>query len=358
MLKTPENENRIVVGISHGDINGISYEVIIKSCLDLRILELFTPVVYGLSKVASYHRKLLNIPDFSFQIIHKAEQASIKRSNLVNLHEREIKIDLGESTPIAGEQALLAIDTAIEDLKKGIIDVLVTAPVNKHNVQSVCNEPFTGHTEYLANKLGAKEHLMFLVSQQLRVGLVTGHIPLSQVAESINDELIFHKLRLMDASLKKDFAIRRPKIAVLGLNPHAGDDGLLGTQEKDIIIPAIHRANEEEMMVFGPFPADGFFASRQFHEFDGVLAMYHDQGLIPFKTMAFESGVNFTAGLPYVRTSPDHGTAYNIAGKDQASPDSMRAAIYLACDIYNNRLMWDEINKNPLAIGKMEKESQ
>jgi 4-hydroxythreonine-4-phosphate dehydrogenase len=357
MIQTPDNDKRILIGITQGDINGISYEVIIKSLIDQRILELFTPVVYGLSKVASYHRKLLNIPDFSFQIIHRIDQATTKRPNLFNLHEKEIKIELGESTQVAGEQSLLSINTAVEDLKKGAIDVLVTAPINKKNVQSVCNEPFTGHTEYLANKLGTKEHLMFLVSKQLRVGLVTGHIPISRVSESISAERVLSKLRLMNASLKMDFAIRRPKLAVLGINPHAGENGLLGTEENDIILPAIRKANDEEIMAFGPFPSDGFFASRQYQEFDGILAMYHDQGLIPFKTLAFDEGVNFTAGLPYVRTSPDHGTAYSIAGKDKASADSMRAAIYLACDIFDNRLMWNEINKNPLAFGKMEKES-
>jgi 4-hydroxythreonine-4-phosphate dehydrogenase len=357
MIRTAENENRIVVGISHGDINGVSYEVIIKSCLDQRILELFIPVVYGLSKVASYHRKLLNIPDFSFHVIHRADQASPKRPNLLNLNDKEVKIDLGESTELAGELSLLSIDAALEDLKKGIIDVLVTAPVNKHNVQSASKEPFTGHTEYLADKLGATDQLMLMVSDSLRIGLVTGHIPISEVAQSISIERILKKLSLMETSLLQDFAIRKPRIAVLGLNPHAGDHGLLGNQEQEIIIPAIEKASSEGMLVFGPFPADGFFASRNYQQFDGILAMYHDQGLIPFKTLAFENGVNFTAGLPYVRTSPDHGTAYDIAGKDLASPDSMRAAIYLACDIYNNRLMWNEINKNPLAFGKMEKES-
>jgi len=357
MIKISDTENRIVVGISHGDINGISYEVIIKSCLDQRILELFTPLVYGLSKVASYHRKLLNIPDFSFNVIHRSDQLNIKRPNLLNLHDREVKIDLGESTLLAGELALLSLNAAIQDLKKGVIDVLVTAPLNKANVQSVSNEPFTGHTDYLASKLGASDPLMLLVSNSLRVGLVTGHIPISSVAQSISTELILKKLSIMENSLRKDFAIRKSRIAVLGLNPHAGDNGLLGTQEQDIIQPAINKAKNEGMLVFGPFPADGFFASRQFNEFDGILAMYHDQGLIPFKTLAFESGVNFTAGLPYVRTSPDHGTAYDIAGKDQATPESMRAAIYLACDIFNNRRMWEEITRNPLAIEKMEKDN-
>ena len=357
MIRTPENENRIVVGISQGDINGISYEVIIKSCLDQRILELFIPVVYGFTKVASFHRKLLNIPDFSFNIIHRAEQASLKRPNLINLNDREVKIDLGESTQLAGELSLLSINAAIEDLKKGAIDVLVTGPINKNNVQSATNEVFTGHTEYLASMLGATDQLMLMVSGSLRIGLVTGHIPLGEVAQAISIERILQKLALMEASLLQDFAIRKPRIAVLGLNPHAGDHGLLGNQEQEIILPAIKKASSEGMLVFGPYPADGFFASRQYQQFDGILAMYHDQGLIPFKTLAFENGVNFTAGLPYVRTSPDHGTAFDIAGKDLASPDSMRAAIYLACDIYNNRLMWNEINKNPLAIGKMEKES-
>jgi len=357
MIRTSENENRIVVGISHGDINSISYEVIIKSCLDQRIIELFTPVVYGLSKVASYHRKLLNIPDFSFNIIHRADQANVKRPNLLNLHEKEIRIDLGESTPVAGEQALLSLNTAIEDLKKGLIDVLVTAPVNKQNIQSVSTDPFTGHTDYLAARLGGAEPLMLMVSDSLRIGMVTGHIPLGDVAGVLSNELVSKKIAILEASLKKDFAVRRPRIAVLGLNPHAGDKGLLGTQEQDILQPAINKAQNEGSLVFGPFPADGFFATRQYQAFDGILAMYHDQGLIPFKTLAFESGVNFTAGLPFVRTSPDHGTGYDIAGKDQASPDSMRAAMYLACDIFNNRQMWQEINRNPLAIGKMEKES-
>ena len=357
MIRTPENENRIVVGISHGDINSISYEVIIKTCLDLRILELFIPVVYGSSKVASFHRKLLNIPDFSFHVIQRADQASPKRPNLLNLHDKEVKIELGESTEIAGELALLSLDSALEDLKKGAIDVLVTAPVNKNNIQSVRKEPFTGHTEYLAKKFGCTEYLMLMVSDSLRIGMVTGHIPLSEVPQAITADLILKKLRVMEASLQKDFAIRKPRIAVLGLNPHAGDNGLLGSQEKEIIIPAIEKANNQGILAFGPFPADGFFASHNYREFDGILAMYHDQGLIPFKTLAFENGVNFTAGLPFVRTSPDHGTAYDIAGKDIALSDSMRAAIYLACDIYNNRLMWNEITKNPLAFGKMEKEN-
>jgi 4-hydroxythreonine-4-phosphate dehydrogenase len=356
MIRTSENENRIVVGITHGDINSISYEVIIKTCLDQRITELFTPVVYGTSKAASYHRKMLNIPDFSFNIIRSADQASPKKANLLNLSDKEVKIDLGESTVIAGEMALLSINTAVEDLKKGHIDVLVTAPVNKHNVQEAYQKPFSGHTGYLAEKFGATSYLMLMVGETLRIGVITEHIPLEMVSKSITTDLISDKIRILEESLRKDFDIRKPRIAVLGLNPHAGDDGLIGHEEKEIILPAIEAARQKGMLVFGPYPADGFFASSNYKQFDAVLAMYHDQGLIPFKTLNFENGVNFTAGLPYVRTSPAHGTAFDIAGKDLASPDSMRAATYLACEIFKNRLQWAEINKNPLGFSKKEKE--
>lgn len=357
MIRTNENENRIVVGITQGDINSIAYEVIIKTCLDTRISELFTPVVYGLSKAASYHRKMLNIPDFSFNIIRHADQANPKRPNLVNLHDQEVKIDLGTSSVIAGEMSIQALDAAIEDLKKGLIDVLVTAPVNKSNVAEFMKEHFSGHTEYLAEKLGAADPLMLMVSNKLRIGVVTSHIALSEVSPKITQELIISKLQKMEMSLKKDFAISKPRIAVLGLNPHAGDNGLLGDEEQTVIKPAIEKVYSKGMFAFGPFPADGFFASDAHKSFDGILAMYHDQGLIPFKTLAAGEGVNFTAGLPYVRTSPAHGTAYDIAGKDIASPDSMRAAIYLACDIFNNRRMWEELNRNPLPIAQLEKES-
>jgi 4-hydroxythreonine-4-phosphate dehydrogenase len=356
MIRTSENESRIAVGITHGDINSISYEVIIKTCLDQRITELFTPIVYGTSKAASYHRKLLNIPDFSFNIIRSADQASPKKANLINLSDREVKIDMGESTVVAGEMALLSINAAVDDLRKGLIDVLVTAPVNKHNVQEAAKKPFTGHTGYLAEKLGAASYLMLMVGENLRIGLITEHIPLDQVAKTITTELISDKLRILEESLRKDFDIRKPRIAVLGLNPHAGDDGLIGNEEKEIIIPAIQAAQQKGQLVYGPYPADGFFASSGYKQFDAVLAMYHDQGLLPFKTLNFENGVNYTAGLPYVRTSPAHGTAYDIAGKDVAIADSMRSATYMACEIFKNRLQWTELNKNPLAFSKKEKE--
>lgn len=349
-------ENRIAVGITHGDINSISYEVIIKACADQRITELYTPIVYGTSKAASYHRKMLNIPDFSFNIIRSADQASPKKANLVNLSEKEVKIDIGESTVAAGELALLSINAAVEDLKKGLIDVLVTAPVNKHNVQDAAKQPFTGHTGYLAEKFGISSYLMLMVGENLRIGVVTEHIALNQVASTLTTGMISGKIQILEESLRKDFGIRKPRIALLGLNPHAGDGGLLGNEEQEIITPAIKAAQQKGMLVYGPYPADGFFASSGYKQFDAVLAMYHDQGLIPFKTLNFEDGVNYTAGLPYVRTSPAHGTAYDIAGKDQASAESMRAATYLACEIFKNRMLWTELNKNPLGFSKKEKE--
>jgi len=355
MIRTHENENRIVVGITNGDMNGIGYEVIIKALLDPRIFELFAPVVYGSSKVASYHRKSLNINDFSFNLIKIASQANPKRPNIINVHDKDIKIDIGLSTPEAGELSMLALEAAVDDLKNKQIDVLVTAPINKKNIQSDTFH-FTGHTEYLADKFGVNDFLMLMVSNQTRIGVVTGHIPLSEVPKVVTEDLILRKLKIMNESLKIDFNIRKPRIAVLGMNPHAGDEGLLGSEEKTLIIPAIEQAFAGGILAFGPFPADGFFGSDNYTKFDGILAMYHDQGLIPFKTISFGSGVNFTAGLPVVRTSPAHGTAYDIAGKDMASPDSLRAAMYLACDIFNNRLMQQELNANPLILSKFEAE--
>jgi 4-hydroxythreonine-4-phosphate dehydrogenase len=275
----------------------------------------------------------------------------------VNLTDKEIKIEPGESSLVAGELALTSINVAVEDLKKGVIDVLVTAPINKHNVQAAYNREFTGHTAYLAEKFGASSHLMLMVGDNIRIGLATEHLPLSEVASAITVDLVTDKIRILDESLKKDFGIRKPRIAVLSLNPHAGENGLLGTQENEIIAPAIQEKAKKGIMVYGPFASDGFFASGNQRHFDAVLAMYHDQGMIPFKTLNFDSGVNFTAGLPFVRTSPAHGTAFDIAGKDVASADSMRAAIYMACDIFRNRQLWEELNSNPLGFSKKEKES-
>ncbi|MCK9617384.1 MAG: 4-hydroxythreonine-4-phosphate dehydrogenase PdxA [Lentimicrobiaceae bacterium] len=347
MTKTSEKEH-IIAGITHGDLNGIGYEVIIKSLMDARIMEMFTPIVYGSSKVASYHRKTLNINDFTFNLIKKADMAVPRRANIINIYEPEIKIDMGVSTHLAGEMAFLALEAAIEDIKKGLIDVLVTAPINKKNIQSD-KFNFPGHTEYLAEKFSASDPLMLMVSGNLRIGVVTGHIPLTEVSNTINTELILNKIKILNESLKRDFNIQRPKIALFGLNPHAGDEGLLGNEEIDIIIPAVNQAMEQGILAYGPYAADGFFGSETFTQFDGMLAMYHDQGLLPFKTLAFESGVNYTAGLPFVRTSPAHGTAYELAGKDKASPDAFRAAIYLAIDIYKNRQMFDHLQANALS---------
>lgn len=340
-------QNKIVVGISHGDINGVSYEVIIKSLMDNRIFDFCIPVVYGSAKVAAYHRKALNIVNFSFNNIRSADEANVKRANIINCLDDNVRVELGKSTNIAGESSLISLENAVKDLKDGKIDVLVTAPINKDNVQSE-KFNFPGHTEYLTMESKSKESLMLMVSENLKVGVVTTHLPLSKVSEAITEEAILSKLRIMNKSLIEDFGIRKPKIAVLGLNPHAGDNGLLGTEEIDIIIPSLKKAKEEGILALGPYPADGFFGSDNFKKFDAILAMYHDQGLTPFKALAFNSGVNYTAGLDFIRTSPGHGTAYEIVGLGQASEISFRNAIYLACDIYRSRSEYKKISKDPL----------
>lgn len=350
MIEVPEKEKKekkIRVGITHGDINGISYEVIIKTLRDNRIMELFTPIVYGSSKIASYHRKNLNINDFSFNLIKNVELANPKRPNIINCYDNDVKINIGKSTNIAGKLSYLALNEAVKDLNAGKIDVIVTAPINKNNINS-SEFSFAGHTEFFANSFNSKDYLMLMITETLRIGVVTGHIPIKDVPSAISSELILNKIDILNNSLINDFGIRKPKIAILGLNPHSGDYGLIGTEEQDIIIPSIEKAKEIGYMVYGPFSADGFFGSSTYINFDGILAMYHDQGLIPFKTIANSQGVNFTAGLPIVRTSPAHGTAYEIAGKKIASPDSFRQAIYLAMDIYRTRNLNAELNINPL----------
>lgn len=347
MNKLPDDDFRITVGITSGDLNGIGYEIIIKSLADQRMCELFTPVVYGTSKAASYHRKTLNINEFNFNIIRKADQASPKKPNMVNLKDEEVKIDLGLATVESGEMAYMALEAAVEDLKRNLINVLVTAPINKHAIRQAGFE-FPGHTEYLAARFEAEDHLMIMVSGKMRLGIVTGHLPIREVAENISKELVMKKTQTFYDSLVRDFNISKPKIALLGLNPHAGENGMIGEEETNIIAPVIKELFQEGMLIYGPFPADGFFGSSNYREFDGILAMYHDQGMLPFKTLSFESGVNFTAGLPIVRTSPAHGTAYELAGKDMASPDSFREALYLACDIFRNRVLYEELTSNPL----------
>lgn len=342
-------ERLIKVGITHGDINGIGYEVILKTFSDTRMAELCTPIIYGSSKIAAYHRKALELPPINMNIISHAEDAGVNRVNIINCVEDETKVELSKSTPVAGESAFKALEAAVTDMKRGVVDILLTAPINKHNIQ---NEDFhfPGHTEYLEKCFGGldKKALMILMKDDLRVALVTGHIPLSQVASSINVGDIVNKLRIFNQSLKQDFGIVKPRIAVLSLNPHAGDAGLLGTEEETIIIPAMQEAEKKGVMSFGPYAADGFFGSQMYDKFDGVLAMYHDQGLAPFKTLAMDDGVNYTAGLPIVRTSPAHGTAYDIAGQNVASEESFRQALYAALDIFRNRLRYQEATANPL----------
>ncbi len=345
--------DKIKVGITHGDINGIGYEVIMKTLMDVRIMELCTPIVYGSPKVAAYHRKALDLEAFAFHHIRSAEEADPTQANIIDCVDDNIRVELGKSTPIAGEASYLALQTAVDDLKKGLIDVLVTAPINKDNIQSD-NFRFPGHTEYLAHEFECKDSVMLMVSDTMKVGVVTGHIPISQIALQITPEKIINKLRIIEKSMVQDFSITKPRIAVLGLNPHAGDNGLLGKEEEETIIPAIKQAQEEGIIAMGPYPADGFFGSSEYGKFDAILAMYHDQGLIPFKALSFENGVNYTAGLPIVRTSPAHGTAYNIAGENVASCDSFRSAVYLACDIYQNRMNYHEIAVNPLRKQKVE----
>ncbi len=338
---------QIIAGISQGDINGIGYEVIIKALMDPTITELCVPVVYGSPKVAAYHRKALNINNFSFNNIRSVEEVNPRKVNMINCLDDNVRVELGKSTPQGGEAALAALEKAIEDLKSGKINILVTGPIDKKNIQSD-KFSFKGHTEYLKTKAGADDVLMFMISENMRIGFASGHVPLRKVHESITTDSLIKKLRIMNQSLKMDFGIRKPRIAVLGLNPHAGDNSLLGSEEADVILPAIRLAEKENILVFGPFPADGFFGAGSFTKFDGIMSMYHDQGLSPFKALAFDSGVNYSAGLPFIRTSPVHGTAFQIAGKGQASENSFRQALYLACSIFRNRQLHAEITRNPL----------
>ncbi len=342
-------EKLLRVGITHGDINGIGYEVILKTLDDTRILEMCTPVVYGSAKIAAFYRKALDMQPVPMTQSATAEEIHDGAINIINVVGEDVKVEPGVETRAAGEAALAALSQAVADLRAGRIDVLVTAPINKHNIQSE-SFAFPGHTEYLEAQLGLEgdKALMILCSDDMRVALMTTHMPLSRVPGAITREGIVEKLRVFSRSLVRDFAIHAPRIAVLSLNPHAGEGGLLGTEEQEIIAPAIEEARGKKILAFGPYAADGFFGSGLYHRFDGVLAMYHDQGLAPFKALAMEAGVNFTAGLPYVRTSPDHGTGYDIAGKGEASEQSMRSAIFAAIDIYRNRRREDAATANPL----------
>ncbi|MDE6248839.1 MAG: 4-hydroxythreonine-4-phosphate dehydrogenase PdxA [Paramuribaculum sp.] len=361
------NDNRkLRVGITQGDPNGIGYEVILKALEDNRILELCTPVVYGSAKIAAFYRKAMGLPQVQFAQIASAAECRPDQYNIVNVTPEDYRPEPGVSSPAAGAAAMAALNAAVNDLKEGNIDVLVTAPINKHNIHSE-EFSFAGHTEYLEARLapgadgddaGSTEKgkaLMVLCNDVTRVALVTIHVPLSKVAESVTRENVLDRVVAFDASLRRDFGVHRPRIAVLALNPHAGEEGLMGEEETQYIAPALEEARKKKISGYGPYAADGFFGHGQFDKFDGVLAMYHDQGLAPFKTLACEGGVNFTAGLPYVRTSPDHGTGYDIAGKGEAEADSMRQAIYTAIDIYRNRQRYDAAHANPLRRQYVEK---
>ena len=341
------SDKKIKLAITHGDINGVGYEVIIKTFSDNRMTEFCTPVLYGSSKILSYHKKLLADKDIS-NLTNTKDARSIvdKKFNVINITNDEVKRDLGKSTEIAGELALKALDSACDDLMANNVDVLVTAPINKKNIQCQ-NFDFPGHTEYLENKFGGKS-LMMMICDRIRIGIVSSHVALRDVPKVITKELLLEKISVMNKSLKQDFGITMPKIAVLALNPHAGDNSLIGDEDDKVVSPAIKEAYNSGILTFGPYPADGFFGSSEFNNFDGILALYHDQGLIPFKLMSFTQGVNYTAGLPYVRTSPAHGTGYDIAGKDKASEDSFRNAVYLACDILKHRNEYKELTKNSI----------
>lgn len=338
---------KIKVGITQGDINGIGYEVILKTFAEPTMLELCTPIIYGSPKVAAYHRKSLELPT-NFSIINSADDAAYNKLNIINCTDDEVKVEFTKPSPEAGKMAFIALEKALEDYAAGKFDVLVTAPINKHTIQSE-DFSFPGHTEYIQEKTGGGEKaLMILMKGDFRIALVTGHIPLSKVSTTITKELIQEKIKIFHKSLKCDFGIDSPRIAVLSLNPHAGDEGLIGSEEQDIITPAIEEMKTGNILCYGPFPADGFMGSGSFAHFDGVLAMYHDQGLAPFKLLAMEDGVNYTAGLSIIRTSPAHGTAYDIAGKGEASESSFRQAIYTAIDVYRNRCNEKTAHANPL----------
>lgn len=324
------------IGITHGDFNGISYEIIIKALADNKLSEICTPIIYGIPKAALFYRKRLNLPDFSFQAIKNADQAGGKKVSMVSIFDNELAVTPGISSLEAGKMAALALEMACGDLKSNKIDAVVTAPINKSNMPQE-TFPFKGHTEFFAHHFSTPDAMMLMISDSLKMGFVTHHLPIEEVPKAINEELILKKIQILERSLKSDFLLTNPKIAVLALNPHAGDHGVIGKEDEQIIMPAIKKAFELNINVFGPFPSDGFFASGQYQKFDAVLAMYHDQGMIPFKLLSCEGGVNFTAGLPIVRTSPAHGTAYDICDKNIASEQSLRNAIYWAIDIVRNR---------------------
>jgi 4-hydroxythreonine-4-phosphate dehydrogenase len=349
---TPKNK----LGISLGDMNGIGMEILLKAFADDRLFNHCIPVLYATPQIFKHYKKQLELENPWYQIINHTDECVEGKINLKIIPDCEdLNIQEGKATEEAGKVAFLSLQAAVMDIRNGQTDNLLTLPINKHIMPTELF-PYAGHTDYLAEELGADSHMMLLVGEELRVGLVTGHVPLSKVSETLDSQSILSKLQLLHNGLKTDFGITKPKIAVLGLNPHSGDNGLIGMEEKEVIVPAIKQAIEKEILAFGPYPSDGFFGKAMYQQFDAVLAMYHDQGLIPFKYAAFDTGVNYTMGLPVIRTSPDHGTAYDIAGKGKASTTSLIEAIFLNNQLYRSRLEYYELTKNPLPYSEFRRE--
>jgi 4-hydroxythreonine-4-phosphate dehydrogenase len=341
-------KEKIRIGITHGDFNGINYEIIMKTFSDMTMNDFFIPVVYGSSKAAAYYRKALEMDSFNFNVINSADEANVKRINIINVADN-VKVEMGFSSQLAGISSIKALDMAVADLQSGKIDVVVTCPVNRSVISSKSYN-FSGHTEYFADKFGVKDCMMLMVNELMRVGFVTGNIPFDGILNTLDRDLIINKLLLINETLKNDFMIRAPRIAVLSLNPQGGNDGIPGKEEIEIICPAIEEVKKNGLFAFGAYSSGEFFASGEFSNFDAVLAMYYDQGMIPFKSIGLSGGVIYTAGLPIVRTSPTHGVDYNITGKGVAAPASLRDALFLALKIYRNREMQDDISANPLKI--------
>lgn len=338
---------KIKLGITIGDVNGVGPEVIIKALAAPKMTEYFTPIIYGNSKALAYHKNIAKDVNFQFVSIKDVENAAHNKINIINVWSEGGEIEMGVPTKESGKNALLSIERAVADAQAGKIDALVTAPINKHAMEKA-GFKHVGHTEYLTETLGAQESVMTMVSDSAIISVATNHVPIKHVVANLDKKIIIRKLKVLSKALKQDFGIERPTIGVLGLNPHAGDNGLIGNEEKEFISSAIIEAKRNGVLVSGPHPADGFFGTREFRKVDAILAMYHDQGLVPFKLLSFGDGVNYTAGLPIIRTSPDHGTAYNIAGKNIADPSSMRKAMFLAKDLYNNRKIYGDAKRDEL----------
>jgi 4-hydroxythreonine-4-phosphate dehydrogenase len=342
-----------IIGISAGDLNGIGLEVIMKTFANKDMLELCTPLIFGSSKTLSYHKKALDLEDFHYQSIHSPDKVVAGKVNLVNCWKEEVSLELGKADKEVGAYALKSLDAACSAFEQGHIHALVTAPINKQTIQSDAFR-FTGHTDYLEARYKGKS-TMLLISEEMRMGLQTVHIPLKEVSAAISKELLLSRLKILNTTLQNDFHIKKGKIAVLAINPHAGDGGVIGNEDAEIIQPAVEQAFQEGVAAFGPFPADSFFGSGKHKKYDAILAMYHDQGLAPFKALSFGQGVNFTAGLDIIRTSPDHGTGFEIAGKGEANPSSFREAVYLAIDLTRRRNLTADLQKNPLKAAKRNK---